>query len=72
MFDFIKTPRPPSFKITDNVKLSVIGILLLIVFTFFGYYFALYYSDFMMMFWGIFIGFFFASWFVYASEIIKE
>jgi len=72
MVDFIKNPRPPSLKITDNVKLSIVGIFLLIIFTFWGYYFALNKNDIMMMFWGIFIGFFFASWFAYASEIIKE
>ena len=72
MVDFIKTPRQPSLKITDNLKLSIIGIILLVVFTFLGYYFAFTNNDIMMMFWGIFIGFFFASWFAYASEIIKE
>jgi hypothetical protein len=72
MVDFIKNPRPPSLKITDNVKLSIAGIFLLVVFTFWGYYFALNKNDIRIMFWGILIGFFFATWFAHASEIIKE
>lgn len=72
MVDFVKNPRPPPLKITDNIKLSVSGIILLVLFTLWGYYNAFTNNDIMMMFWGVFIGVFFAYWFTRASEIIKE
>lgn len=72
MIDFIKNPRPPLLKITDNIKLSASGIILLMLFTLWGYYYAFTNNDIMMMLWGVFIGVFFAFWFTRASEIINE
>lgn len=72
VLDFIKISMPPKQRASDEFKLYIIGLSLSITILIGGLYIASKIKQPTIIFWGIIIGIFFAYWFTYASEIIKD
>ena len=72
VLDLIKISMPPRPRAADEFKLYVFGISLFLIISFGGLYIAFKIKQPTITFLGIIIGIFFAYWFTYASEIIKD
>jgi len=72
VLDLIKIKIPSRPRAADEFKLYVIGISLSMIISVGGFYIASKIKQPTITFCGIIIGIFFAYWFTYASEIIKD